>query len=228
MIVLPPAEWRLRPQKGRLIIDGEWRFLLEDQSLARHEIYLYEVKGHPSLLKIGIARDSSKRKEVFYGSLLWQKTLSSRVARLTEYLFLHATYHLAHSRPPLFNVGNYNDRHLLNSLKALLQDIGDNHSSFTEVRQISLEDAVSTINSIVHMITTRPLHEAITQFGIMTFCECAHGLRSVYEVPSALSWAPSERNSKKGLSLTVTTEVRIGSSISSIDDIREAGFNYVR
>ena len=133
---------------GELILDGEWQFVLDAKSEKDYEIYVYEVKDFPHLLKIGIAKDSSKRKESYYGKLLWSKTMTRRDATLVEYLFKHATYHLAHNSPPKWNVGNFQEDNALDDLKVFYSKVGTETKGITEVRKISLNAAIATIEKI--------------------------------------------------------------------------------
>jgi hypothetical protein len=61
----------LRPDGSALILDGDWGFPLRQTSEEPCEMYVYEVKGFPELVKIGIAKESKKDSrntmEIYYG-----------------------------------------------------------------------------------------------------------------------------------------------------------------
>ena len=70
-VITPPDSWKLRPDGSVLILDGDWGFPLKQTSEEPYEMYVYEVKGFPELVKIGIAKDSKKDSrntmESYYG-----------------------------------------------------------------------------------------------------------------------------------------------------------------
>jgi len=125
-VITPPDSWKLRPNGSMLILDADWGFPLGQTSEESYEMYVYEIKRFPELIKIGIAKDSKKRLEKYYGRLLWQKSLKKRTARIIEYLFMHSTYHKAHSSPPRWNVGNFFYDTALPALKNFFDLEGDN------------------------------------------------------------------------------------------------------
>ncbi len=64
-VIRPPEEWRLeRNAEGRLIVDGDWKFILDAKNEEEWQLYVYSVKNYPDLLKIGIAKDAVKRKKI--------------------------------------------------------------------------------------------------------------------------------------------------------------------
>ena len=145
MVVTPPEDWRLVADGDTLILDGDWQFPLRGRSLAGYEIYVYEVSSFPSLVKIGIAKDSTKRRQRYYGELRWKRKLARRTASMVEYLFMHSTYHRAHTSLPRWNVGNYQFDSALPVLQSFFQESGENTSGLTEVREMSVDEATSTI-----------------------------------------------------------------------------------
>ena len=59
-----PENWKLQRNKtGALIVDAEWKWYLDAKSEEAWNIYIYEVKDTGNLIKIGIAKDATKRKE---------------------------------------------------------------------------------------------------------------------------------------------------------------------
>jgi hypothetical protein len=230
MVVYPPSEWQIKPlASGKLLVDGEWSFFLEDQSLEEMWLYVYEVKGHPRLLKVGIAKDPERRKESYYGRLLWQALLPRRVARLAEYLFMHTSYHLSHMQPPRLNVGNFDDRGLRKSLLLFLQDVGVDCPGFTEVREVSLEEAVSTLASIIGDVTSRPLFDSVLRYGVNTFVgDGLRALRMNYEVRKDSQWPPLEKPLPQLASLRVTVDVKIEPLDRELSQVLSVDDNYVR
>ena len=184
-IISPPKEWQIPIVDGDLVLDGEWQFILDAKSQKDYEIYVYEVKDFPHLLKIGIAKDSSKRKESYYGKLLWCKTMTRRDATLVEYLFKHATYHLAHNSPPKWNVGNFQEDNALDDLKVFYSKAGTETKGITEVRKISLNAAIATIEKIKNKLSTESLQDVIQEFAISTWEE---GGRSTISIQKKQSW----------------------------------------
>lgn len=71
--ITPPVQWKLRSDGSVFVLDGDWGFPLKRISEAPYEMYAYEVKNFPELVKVGIAKNSKKRLEEYYGTLLWQK-----------------------------------------------------------------------------------------------------------------------------------------------------------
>ncbi|WP_320663881.1 PspC domain-containing protein [Prochlorococcus sp. MIT 1223] len=184
-IITPPKNWQINLTSGELILDGDWQFILEAKSEKDYEIYIYEVKDFPRLLKIGIAKDSLKRKESYYGELLWRKTMIRRNATLVEYLFMHATYHLAHKSPPKWNVGNFQEDNALEELTDFYSKVGMQAKGITEVRKISLDAAISTIENIENQLTSKFLRDVIQNFAISTWLE---GGRSTVSVTKDQKW----------------------------------------
>ena len=72
-----------------------------------HQLYVYTVKGCPELVKVGIAKDSKKRKEFYYDELAFCVELPKRDIVLLEWLFHNFTYGLYSSEAPRMNVGHH-------------------------------------------------------------------------------------------------------------------------
>jgi len=64
-VITPPDSWRLKPDGSALILDGDWGFPLRQTSEEPCDMYVYEVKGFPELVKIGIAKDSRTKNWSF-------------------------------------------------------------------------------------------------------------------------------------------------------------------
>jgi len=186
-VITPPDPWKLRPDGSVLVLDGDWGFPLRQTSEEPYEMYIYQVKGFPELIKIGIAKDSKKRFEEYYGKLLWQKSFNRRNARMVEYLFMHSTYHRAHSSPPRWNVGNFFYDTALPVLKNFFDLVGHNSKGITEVRQMTYDEAESTIDYIHNLLINKDVFEAISTCGIITF-DGTPGIRSTITVKRGLTW----------------------------------------
>lgn len=189
LVVLPPVEWRIsRRSSGVLEVDAEWKFYFAAKSEADWQVYLYSVKGHPELLKVGIAKDVLKRKEKYYSRCLKKWVMPRREAILVEELFKHATYGLHSTEPPQFNVGNMQRETVLPEIEELWGEY-EECSGFTEIRKISKEAAVATIKQIfndVHWYLK--VDELLLKYGITTFHGSPPGaFRSEIEVPH-LMW----------------------------------------
>jgi len=185
-VITPPNLWKLRPERSILILDGDWGFPLNRTSDEPYELYAYEVKGFPELIKIGIAKNSKKRLEEYYGKLLWQKSINRRTAGMVEYLFMHSTYHRAHSSPPRWNVGNFFYGTALPVLKNFFDSVGHDSGGITEVRQMTSDEAEHTVNYI-HNLLLKNVFEAISTCGIKTF-NGTGGIRSTITVKRGLTW----------------------------------------
>ena len=144
-VITPPDSWKLEPYDSALILDGDWGFPLRQISEEPCQIYVYEVMGFPELVKVGIAKDSRKRRSKYYRKLLWQKSFNMRTARMIEYLFMHSTYQRAHHLPPPWNVGNFFYVTALRILKDFFDSVGHSYQGVTEVRQMTDNEAGCTI-----------------------------------------------------------------------------------
>jgi len=185
--ITPPDSWKLRPNGSVLNLDGDWGFPLGQTSEEPYEMYVYEVKGFPELIKIGISKDPKKRLEKYYGRLLWQKSFKKSTARIIKYLFMHSTYHRSHSSPPRWNVGNFFYDTALPVLKNFFDSVGDNSKGITEVRQMTEDEAKSTIDYIHNILIKKDLFEAIVNCGITTFYGTP-GFRPKITVKRGLTW----------------------------------------
>ncbi len=185
-VITPPDLWKLRPEGSTLILDGDWGFPLKRTSKEPYELYAYEVNGFPELVKIGIAKDSKKRLEEYYGKLLWQKNLNRCTASMVEYLFMHSTYHRAHRSPPRWNVGNFFYDTALPVLKNLFDSVGHDSGGITEVRQMTVDESKQTADYI-HNLLLKDVFEAISACGIKTF-NGTPGTRSTITVKRGLTW----------------------------------------
>ncbi len=186
-VVTPPKEWKLATTGDTIIVDGDWRFPLEGESEAEHEIYVYDVVNYPSLLKIGIAKDSTRRRQGYYGKLLWRDQLPRRTAWMIEYLFMHSTYHRAHTSLPRCNVGNYQFDNAIPEIQAFYKEVGERTAGITEVRQISEDEAISTIRFIHDELTNNSVFSAVLSCGIRTFGGVPVG-RSTVSIHRELKW----------------------------------------
>jgi len=191
-IITPPDSWKLIPEDSVLILDGDWGFPLRETSEEPYEMYVYEVKGFPELVKIGIARDSKKRREKYYGKLVGQRNFNRRTARMIEYLFMHSTYHRAHNSPPRWNVGNFFYDTALPDLKNFFDSVGHDskghdYKGITEVRQMTSKEAEYTIDYIHNLLMNKDVFETICACGIKTF-DSTPGFRSTITVERGLAW----------------------------------------
>ena len=193
--VLPPDEWRIQGKPGRAYVDPEWRFFTEAKSEKPTFIYVYSVKEFPDLLKIGIAKNRTKRKEAYYKRCLFKREMPSRVATLVEYLFKHATYHRAHLCPPRWNVGNFQKDNALPELLEFFDAYQDAPGS-TEVRLMTLNEAKTTIDKIWDDVKWRLcVDELALKYGIQTFAETpadlnnSRGAHGGYHLPHEM-WIP--------------------------------------
>lgn len=186
-VITPPDSWKLRSDGSMLILDGDWGFPLKQTSEEPYEMYVYEVKEFPQLIKIGITKDSKKRLEEYYGNLLWQKDFNKRTARMIEYLFMHSTYHRAHGSLPRWNVGNFFYDTALPVLKNFFDSVGHDSRGITEVRQMTCDEAEHTIDYIHNLLINKDVFEAISTCGIRTF-DGTPGIRSTVTVKRDLTW----------------------------------------
>ena len=186
-VVTPPQDWRVVSRGDTISLDGDWRFPLEGKSEAEYEIYVYEVLHYPSLLKIGIAKDSIKRRQSYYGKLLWRDKLPRRTAWMVEYLFMHSTYHRAHTCLPRGNVGNYQFDNALPVIQSFFKEVGESAAGITEVRQISEDEAVSTIRFIHNQLVKCCVFSAVLSCGIRTFHGSTIG-RNTVSLHRDLKW----------------------------------------
>ena len=186
-VITPPDSWKLKPNGSAIILDGDWGFPLKQTSEEPYEMYVYEVKGFPELIKIGIARVSKKRLVKYYGKLLWQKSFNMRTARMVEYLFMHSTYHRAHNSLPRWNVGNFFYDTALSILKNFFDSVGHNSQGITEVRQMTDDEAERTIDYIYNLLINKDVFEAISTCGIKTFNDTP-GIRWTITIKRDLTW----------------------------------------
>ncbi len=178
--------WSIGPGTGPLVLDGDWKFPLTAASETPWQVYVYSVKGAPNLLKVGIAKDAKKRKELYYGELLWVTTLPRRTAGLVEYLFKHCSYRFACSVPPQFNVGNWDPE----ALRPAVRDFSEQWEAGgkSEVRELSLDEAVELLTSIAAELEAQPLCSVIRRYGIKTFTGAGAIGRDVFTVAEHVAW----------------------------------------
>ena len=186
-VITPPSSWKLKLEGSALVLDGDWGFPLRQTSEDPCEMYVYEVKGFPELVKIGIAKDSKKRLVKYYKTLLWHKTFNKRTARMVEYLFMHSTYHRAHNSPPRWNVGNFFYDTALPTLKNFFDSVGHTCQGITEVRQMTDSEAECTIDYIYNLLIDEDVFEAISTCAIETF-NGTPGIRSTVTIKRGLTW----------------------------------------
>ncbi len=186
-----PESWKLTQENGKLILDGEWKFPFCATSEQLYEIYIYQVKNFPQLLKVGISKDSTKRTENYYGQLLWKENFDKRTASMIEYLFMHSTYHMAHDSLPVQNVGNFIYDTALPLLKNFFDSVDNESKGITEVRQITFDDAKNIIHHIYNYLTKNDLIDVISICGIRTF-EGLDGLRSTITIKKGNRWNDSK------------------------------------
>jgi len=169
-VILPPAEWSITGSSRSVFVDGDWLFPLSEKSEEPWELYIYSVKGFENLIKVGIAKNVVKRKEKYYGRCLRKYQLAKRDAVLAECMFKHATFHLAHSGPPKWNVGNHQEDDLLPSLKSFYDAFPyGKHSGQTEVREITFEQAVHTLLQLMSDQNRICVDQMVLKYGIKTF-----------------------------------------------------------
>ena len=186
-IITPPDSWKLKQDGSTIVLDGDWGFPLRGTSEEPYEMYVYEVREFPELVKIGIAKDSKKRLEEYYGKMLYQKSFNRCTARMIEYLFMHSTYHRAHSSPPKWNVGNFFYDTALPILKNFFDAVGHDSGGITEVRQMTSDEAVCTIEYIYSRLKNKGIFEAVSSCGIKTFYG-SPGFRSTVTVERGQTW----------------------------------------
>ena len=189
LVVLPPDEWRISRRNGEVVkVDANWKFPFAAKSEADWQVYLYSVKGHPELLKVGIAKDVLKRKEKYYSRCLKKWMMPRREAILVEELFKQATYGLHSTEPPQCNVGNMQRETVLPEIEELWGEYED-CSGFTEIRKMSKEAAVATIDQIFGDIHWKlKVDELLLKYAITTFHNSPPGeFRSEIDVPH-LMW----------------------------------------
>ena len=187
-VISPPDEWRLRRNReGLLVVDGDWKFILDAKSEEEWQLYVYSIKNYPDLLKIGIAKDAVKRKESYYKKKLHLLNMPKREAIMVEHLFKHATYHHANNNPPKWNVGNIDEENLIAEIIEFSQDNYEG-SGLSEVRKMTLQQAKNTLSEICSAVQGQFLDDAIEQFGIKTYDlqQVTEG-RSSVEIPH-LRW----------------------------------------
>lgn len=187
-VIRPPEKWSLeRNRNGSLVVDADWKFILDAKSDAEWQLYVYSIKNYPDLLKIGISKDAVKRKEKYYKKKLHLKKIPKREAIMVEHLFKHATYHLANTNPPRWNVSNIDEDNLIDEI---LEFSNDNYegSGLSEIRKMSLTQALNTLERIYTSVHEGFIDEAIEKWGIKTFDlkQVVEG-RSSVEVPH-LRW----------------------------------------
>ncbi|WP_156783712.1 hypothetical protein ACLM44_12535 [Synechococcus sp. W2B2] len=185
LVVLPPDEWRIsRRSRGAVEVDANWKFTFAAKSEADWQVYLYSVKEHPELLKVGIAKDVLKRKEKYYSRCLKKWVMPRREAILVEELFKHTTYGLHSTEPPRCNVGNMQRETVLPEIEELWGEY-EECSGFTEVRKISKDAAVATIEQIFQDVHWKlKVDELLLKYGITTFHGSPPGaFRSEIDVP---------------------------------------------
>lgn len=213
LIVLPPEEWRIsRCSGGDVEVDANWKFFFQAKSEQDWQVYLYSVKGHPELLKVGIAKDVLKRKEKYYGRCLKKWVMPRREAILVEELFKHATYGLHSTEPPRYNVGNMQEETLLPEIEELLSEY-EGGNGFTEIRKISKDAAVATIDQIHQDVRWQlKVDQLLLKYAITTFYGSQPGaFRPVIDVPH-LIWQlrPHESQMASDFSHVSDDEVRAG------------------
>ena len=210
-VTLPPISWKLLQKNDELILDAEWKFPICSTSKQTYEIYIYEVKDFPELLKIGISKDSTKRTENYYGQLLWKESFDKRTASMIEYLFMHSTYHKAHNSLPQQNVGNFAYATALSILKTFFDNVEHESKGITEVRQMTFDEAKYTLKYIEDILITKDLFEAISICGIRTF-EGLDGIRSVVTIKKGNTWHDSKFSLSENNELQSTLDVIVDGS----------------
>ena len=163
LIVLPPNEWKIKSAKNNNVyVDPNWKFIFAAASEAEWQLYIYTVKNHPELLKVGIAKDVLKRKEKYYGRCLKKWTMSRREAIMAEELFKHSTYDLHSAEPPIYNIGNLQRESLWSEF--------EESAGFSEVRRMSKDSAVATIEQILQdMRWSLTVDKILLKYGIKSF-----------------------------------------------------------
>lgn len=218
-VTLPSISWKLIQKNDELILDGEWEFPICSTSKQTYEIYIYEVKDFPELLKIGISKDSTKRTENYYGQLLWKGSFDKRTASMIEYLFMHSTYHKAHNSLPQQNVGNFAYATALPILKTFFDNVGHTSKGITEVRQMTFDEAKYTLKYIEDILITKDLFEVISICGIRTF-EGLDGIRSVVTIKKGNTWHDSKFSLSENNELQSTFDVVVENNNNEYDNIK--------
>ena len=221
LVVLPPDEWRIsRDRNGNVEADANWKFLFQVKSEADWQVYLYSVKGHPELLKVGIAKDVLKRKEKYYSRCLKKWVMPRREAILVEELFKHATYGLHSTESPYWTVGNMQRETVLPEIEELWSEYGE-CSGFTEIRKISKDAAVATIDQIFQDVHWKlKVDELLLKYGItLRRLSPPNAIRNDIIVPQ-LMWQlrPHESEMASDFSYVTDEEVRSGCEESSQED----------
>ena len=221
LVVLPPDEWRVSRRSGGVVeVDANWKFLFQAKSEADWQVYLYSVKGHPELLKVGIAKDVLKRKEKYYSRCLKKWVMPRREAILVEELFKHATYGLHSTEPPYWTVGNMQRETVLPEIEELWSEYGE-CSGFTEIRKISKDAAVATIEQIFQDVHWKlKVDELLLKYGItMRHSSPLNAMRNDIAVPH-LMWQlhPHENQMASDFSHVSDDEIRASCVESSRED----------
>ena len=166
----PHKEWALGP--GAHKITRDYPFIISCVSNAPHFLYIYSIKKFDNLLKIGITHDVEKRKEVYYDKLLHLVSGTKENLVFIEFCLKHATYHLANKAPPKWNVGNFQEENLRDSIKEFCNTypaIKGGCSGHTEVREIELPILISLIDHIQFTYENSSKEELFDQFAIKEF-----------------------------------------------------------
>lgn len=168
----PKRDWRLSGKPGSVLVDPNWAFLLRAKSEKPCQFYIYSVKNHPELLKIGIAADPVARKESYYKRKLfaWDVPGGRREAELCETLFKHSTFHLANTSAPYWSAGNLHEDLLITEIQQFAEDTYDGSSGLTEIRKMTLEAAKETFRAIWQDVHWQlKVDEAILKWGIQEY-----------------------------------------------------------
>ena len=223
LVVLPPDEWRLvRTKKELLEVDANWKFIFAAKSETDWQLYLYSIKGHPDLIKVGIAKDVLKRKEKYYGRCLKKWVMPRREAILVEELFKHATYGLHSTTEPKCNVGNMQRETVHQEINELWSQY-EECSGFTEIRRMDKETAIGTIDQIhADVKWNLPMDELLLKYAIKTFNSMdRNAFREVIEVPS-LMWQLRPHDSQNASAFDHVDDPEIRASCIEADQEDEA------
>lgn len=200
LVDLSPDEWRIkRDGSGKVVVDADWKFPFAAKNEEDWQLYLYSVKNHPELLKVGIAKDVLKRKEKYYSRCLKKWKFTKREAILIEALFKHTTYGLHSKERPRCNVGNLQRETVHPEIEALWAEF-EECNGFSEIRRMSKDAAVATIEQIRQDVFWKlTVDELLLKYGITTFNDAPVGqFRGAVEVPHLMWQLRPYDNQKAG------------------------------
>ncbi|MBN2824653.1 MAG: hypothetical protein JXQ76_04970, partial [Campylobacterales bacterium] len=166
----PYHKWALG--EGAHQITGDYKFYIENKNQESCTLYVYSIRGFNNLLKIGITNNIIKRKEPYYGEILYQITDTREKLSFIEFCIQHATYHLANKNIPKWNVGNFDETNMIDSIKdfcTVYPPMKGKCSGHAEVREIELSILIELIEYMVTMYDRTSKEILFDRFAIKEF-----------------------------------------------------------